>query len=108
MVGFGWAAVPSYVVLQDSDHDSLIRLSVDGKKVSTIANGAGGVGLAVDAGGNYIVGAKSALLKVTPAGVVSTIANAPGDSEWTAAAVDDSNGSYIVVDGNQPILWRIS
>jgi hypothetical protein len=70
----------SFVVLQDLDQDSLVRISADGKQATTIANGAAGVGLTVDRGGNYIVAARSALLRVTPTGVVTTLAFAPGGS----------------------------
>jgi len=94
-------------VLQDLDEDSLVRVSADGKKATTIANGAAGVGLTVDRAGNYIVAARSALLRVTPKGVVSTIATAPGGSKWIAVAADPG-GDLIVADGVSHVLWRVS
>ncbi|WP_321476296.1 hypothetical protein [uncultured Paludibaculum sp.] len=97
----------NYVVLQESDRDSLIRVSADGKTVSTIAHGAGGVDLTVDRAGNYVVAAKTALLRVTRAGEVSTIAKAPPGAEWESVIADRS-GSLIVADGRKPILWRVS
>lgn len=97
----------SYVVLQDSEEDSLVRVSADCKTITTIANGAAGVGLAVDAAGNYVVAAKSSLLRVTPSGVVTTIATAPEDAEWSTVAVAGS-GDLIVADGKLPVVWRIS
>ena len=97
----------SYVVLQNLDEDSLVRVSADGKTATTIANGAAGVGLTVDRGGNYIVAARSALLRVTPAGIVTTIASAPGGSKWIAVAADPG-GDLIVADGVSHVLWRVS
>jgi sugar lactone lactonase YvrE len=85
----------------------LVRVSADGKSVTTIANGAAGVALAVDTAGNYVVAAKTALLRVTPRGVVTVIAKAPEDAEWVSVAVDLS-GSLIVADGKQPAVWRVS
>lgn len=101
------AFAASYVILQDKEEDSLVRVSTDGKSVTTIAHGAGGVGLAVDAAGNYIVGARTALLRVTPSGTVTKIADAPADSEWTALAIE-SAGSILVGDCRQPVIWRVS
>ena len=97
----------SYVVLQDLDEDSLVRVSADGKQATTIANGAAGVGLAVDRAGNYIVAARSALLRVTQKGVVTTLAFAPGGSKWVAV-VADPGGDLIVADGLAHVLWRVS
>ena len=42
----------SYVVSQERDQDSLVRVSLDGQSMTTIASGVAGVGLAVDAAGN--------------------------------------------------------
>lgn len=39
----GTARAGSYVVLQDSDENSLVRVSTDGKSVTTIARGIPGV-----------------------------------------------------------------
>ena len=103
----GIAASTSYVVLRDSAENSLVRVSADGKSITTIANGAGGVGLAIDPDGNYAVAAKSALLRVTLAGVVTTIARAPEDSLWVSVAVDRA-GNLFVGDSKQPVVWRIS
>lgn len=97
----------SYVVVQDSDQDSLIRISGDGKSVTTIASGAAGVSLAVDRAGNYVVAARSALLRVTRSGVVTTIATAPEGAEWITVAAD-LQGNLIVADALQPVLWRVS
>ena len=101
------AGTVSYVALQDSDRDSLVRISADGKTVTSIANGAAGVGLAVDGSGNYIVAAKSKLLRVTRDGKVSTIADAPANSEWRAVAVGQ-NGEIAAADCKQTALWLVS
>ncbi|MFN0106704.1 MAG: hypothetical protein ACKV2U_31995 [Bryobacteraceae bacterium] len=100
-------ASPSYVVLQDLDEDSLIRVSADGKSVTTIASGAAGVGLARDRKGDYVVAARSALLRVTRSGVVTTIAKAPPGSEWVAV-VADAEGNLIVADDTQHAVWRVA
>jgi hypothetical protein len=97
----------SYVVLRDSDTDSLIRVSSDGKTVTPIANGAGGLGLAVEASGTYIVAAQSALLRVTRTGKVKKVAEAPPNAEWASLAIDQ-RGDFIIVDGKLPVLWRVS
>jgi hypothetical protein len=97
----------SYVVLQERDQDSLVRVSLDGQSMTTIASGVAGVGLVVDAAGNYIIAARSRLLRVTPSGTVSVIAQASADAEWTSVLAD-TDGNIVVADGKQPVLWRIS
>ena len=95
------------MVLQDSDQNSLVRVSVDGKSVTTIASGVPGVALAIDAAGNYIVVSESMLSRVTPAGVVTPLAKAPEGSKWASVAVDPS-GTILVADRLRPVVWRIS
>lgn len=95
----------SFVMLQDSEKDSLVRISPDGT-VTTIAHGAGGVGLTIDHAGNYVVAARLALLRVTRAGVVTMIAKAPQGAKWVAVVADGSGG-LVVADGEQPVLWRV-
>ena len=97
----------SYVVLYRSGPDSLVRVSGDGKSLTTIATRANGYGLAADGHGNYIVAAVSSLLRVTPSGVVSTIATAPSGSQWLCVALD-SHGNYILGDNRQHAIWRVS
>ena len=97
----------AYVVVRNSPQDSLVRVSADGASITTIANGAAGVGLAIDHAGNYVVAARSALLRVTRSGVVSTIASAPAGSEWIAV-VADPKGHFIAADYQQHTLWRVS
>ena len=101
------AASVSYVLLQDSDENSLIRISADGKTIRTIASAAAGVGLAADYSGDYIIAARSKLLRVKRTGNVTTVAPAPEGTTWTAIALD-ANGNIIAADGKKPILWRIS
>jgi hypothetical protein len=108
---FAAAATPagsvSYVALQDSDKNSLVRISFDTRTATTIANNAAGVDLALDADGNYVVAAKSALLRVTPAGKVAVIAKAPPGAEWLSVAVAP-DGNIFAADGMRPALWRVS
>jgi len=106
MLGQLPAASTSYVVLQKGPN-SLVRVSSDGKSVTTIAGGFDGAGLAIDSAGNYVVGARSKLLRITPSGTISTIAEAPGDALWTTVAVD-AQGSVIVADGRKPRIWRVA
>jgi hypothetical protein len=101
------AETGSWVFLQDNPDKSLVRLSADGKSLTTIAKGAAGLGLAIDGAGNYIVGARKTLLRVTRAGVVKQIAAAPAGSSWTKVAVDAA-GNFIVADGTKPAIWRVS
>ena len=96
----------SYVLL-NYDIDSLVRISSDGRTVTKIASKVGGVGLAVEASGAYIVGARTALLRVTRKGVVTQLAQAPADAEWGAIVIAPS-GDIIVADGKTPALWRVS
>lgn len=56
----------SFVVLRSSEKYSLVRVSADGKLVTTIAHGAPGVGLAKDTAGNYVIAAATKLLIATP------------------------------------------
>jgi hypothetical protein len=97
----------SYVVLNRSDTNSLVRVSDDGKSITTIANGAGGYGLAVDQNGDYIVAAVSRLLRVTRSGRVSVIAQTPLGSQWMAVAID-FQGDFILTDNRQHAVWRVS
>jgi hypothetical protein len=101
------ATAASYVVLQESEQDSLVRVSADGTSVTTIARGVPGVALAIDAAGNYIVASKSAIFRVTREGQVTHVVDAPSDSQWAAVGVSPS-GDLLVADGCQPAIWTIS
>jgi hypothetical protein len=101
------AVAGSYVVLNRSAKNSLVRVSSDGNLISTIAVKAGGYGLAKDTAGNYIIAAVSSLLRVTPSGSVSTIATAPRGSQWMRV-VQDPEGVFLAVDNQQHAIWRIS
>ncbi len=90
------ASSPSYVVLQKDEQESLVRVSADGKRKTIIASGiVGGVGLAKDRLGNYIVLAKAGLLRVTPSGAITTIAKVPPGSDWDSVAIDPK-GDFIL------------
>jgi hypothetical protein len=110
-LSLAWGAAAgdfSYVVLNGgADRNSLVRVSADGRSITTIANEAGGYGLAKDHAGNYIVAAVNSLLKVTPSGSVSLIAKAPADSQWMSV-VEDAEGMFAVADNRQHAIWRVS
>jgi streptogramin lyase len=97
----------SYVVLGRHPSGDLVRVTEDGRLQKTIASGVGGHGLTVDKSGDYILARVSSLVRVTPSGVVSTIAACPTGSQWMAVAVD-STGNYIVGDNQQHAIWRVS
>ena len=97
----------SYVVLGTYPSGDLVRVAVDGRVQKTIASGVGGYGLTVDKRGDYIVARVSSLVRVTPSGVVSTIASCSTGSQWLAVAVD-SSGNYIVGDNQRHAIWRVS
>ena len=97
----------SYVVLNRSDNNSLVRVSTDGHSISKIAERAGGYSLVKDNAGNYIVAAVSSLLRVTPSGNVTMIAKASRTSQWICV-VQDSEGVFVVVDNKQHAVWRVS
>ncbi len=97
----------SYVVLNRSEVNSLVRVSEDGKSITTIANGAGGHGLAVDGNGDYIVAAISRLLRVRRSGTVETVATTPSGSNWGSVAIDPQ-GDFILTDNVQHAVWRVS
>ena len=78
----------------------LKRVSPDGSSVTTIASGfGGGRGVDIDSSGDFIVctGATGTLLRVTPAGVVTTIASGLGFSNACSVATD-SSGDFVVAD----------
>jgi len=101
------AGAASYVVLQKSSENSLVRMSADRKSVTTIARGISGFALAIDAAGNYIVASESSISRVTPGGAVTHIADAPRGSEWADVAVSP-DGTILAADALRPAVWRIS
>jgi len=101
------AANYSFVILNHSIPYSLVRISPEGKYISTIAGGFAGVGLAKDAEGNYLVTTGTSLLRVSPTGGVSTVAVAPSGSHWLKV-VAAPGGSSVVIDNVQHALWNIS
>ena len=71
------------------------------------AIGGGYYGFSADSSFNYYIAGVSAIKKVTPGGVVTTLATAPANSQWMATAIDAS-GNIIVADNQQHEVWRIS
>src|SRR3954447_3030316 len=65
----------SYVAINGNTASGLVKIASDGS-ITTIAPGVRGISLIRDRNGDFIVAAVSALLRVTPLGAVSTIANA--------------------------------
>jgi hypothetical protein len=101
------AEAGSFVVLNYSANNSLVRVSSDGHLIGTIAANVGGFGLTKDRADNYIIAAVRSLLRVTPSGSVSTIATAPRGSQWLSV-VQDAEGAFAVADNEQHAVWRIS
>jgi hypothetical protein len=100
----------NFVVIQGGQQGSLQRYSTGGRLLGTIAAVPSGIAVAKNRG-NYMVVTGSALVQVTPAGSVTTIANAPkgkaGVSGWIAIA-SDQLGNLVVVDNIQHAVWLIT
>jgi hypothetical protein len=94
-----------YEVLERSG--SLVGVSAGGASVGMMTNSFGGIDLAVDANGNYIVTTGSHLMRVTTDGAVSTIAVAAYGSQFLSVAVDAA-GNFIVADNMLHPVLRIS
>src|ERR1700730_9278862 len=86
---------------------SIARIPAGGGPATTISNSFGGVGLALDNSSNFIVATGYSLMKVTPGGASSLIANAPAGSQFIDVAVDGS-GNYIVADNQMHRILRVS
>jgi hypothetical protein len=90
---------------------SLMRYSADGRLINTIAGVPGAIAVAKDTFGNYMVltasPAGSALVQVTPTGVVSPIANAPSGASWVSIA-SDQLGSLIAVSNTDHAVYRVT
>ncbi|MDR3606671.1 MAG: SMP-30/gluconolactonase/LRE family protein [Oligoflexia bacterium] len=119
-------------------HDCLIQKGTPGGTVTTLAGSSGnctsadgagagagfgtpqGTSLAIDASGNVYVPDQNAVRKVTPAGVVTTIAgsltnsgfqNGPGASallSGTSGVTSDSSGNLYVTDTNNGDIREIT
>ncbi len=102
------AEAVSYVVLNESGGNSLVRLAEDGKPGFVIASGVSGFGLTADAFGNYVVATGGSLVWVTQSGkTIKTVTQAPPGSVWRSVALDAA-GNYIVLDSLKHAVWRIS
>jgi len=110
LAGLPLAADPiSYVMISSSVPGALIRASNDFRSITTIAPISNGTGVGKDLNGNYLVTTSNSLLRVTPTGTVTSIANAPTipPTGWIGV-VTDSQGNYIIVDNAQHAVWRVS
>jgi hypothetical protein len=98
------------LVVQGGEPGILQRYSAGGRLLGTIASVPNGIAVA-KSGGNYMVVTGSALVQVTPAGTVTTIANAPGSAAGTArwiAIASDQLGNLVAVDNVQHAVWLIT
>jgi len=110
LAGLPVAADPiSFVLISSSSTGALVRASADFRSVTTIAPIVNGTSVGKDLNGNYLVTTSSSLLRVTPTGVVTSIADAPTipPTGWVGV-VTDSQGNYVIVDNVQHAVWRIS
>ena len=57
--------------------------------------------------GNYLVTTGTSLVQVTPAGTVTTVANAPGSSQWVSLT-PDGLGNLVVADNKAHAVWRVN
>jgi hypothetical protein len=100
----------NFVVVQGGQQGSLQRYSTGGRLLDMIAAVPNAIAVA-KSGGNYMVVTGTALVQVTPAGSVTTIANAPkgkaGVSGWIAI-VSDQLGNLVVVDNIQHAVLLIT
>jgi uncharacterized protein (TIGR03437 family) len=92
----------STYVVSNSHTSTLISFPTGAVIATQVAAG----DLTMDAAGNFITAGSPVLEKITPSGVVSTIATA-SSGQWISVAVDAS-GNYIVADDSNHAIWRIS
>src|ERR1700694_3021378 len=83
-------AATSYVGINGAT-SQLTRVSTDGVSATPIAFAVQGYDVALEANGNYVVAELSKVQRVTPTGIVTTIAQAPSGSQWLGIAVE-ANG----------------
>ena len=98
---------PSLIALQDSDSNSLIRISLEGRVVKTIAEGVPGIALIYDHNGDFIVLSKQSITRVLKAGVKSVIVESQPGANWCAIAAAQG-GDFIVADCKTNILSKVS
>ena len=94
----------SFVIINGSG--GLVRVAGDGTSATTITNAVSGSSVAQEANGNFVVATTDSLKRVTPDGVVSSVASAPADSQWVAVAVDPL-GNLIVADNKVHQIVRV-
>src|ERR1700730_2849763 len=84
----------SYVGINGAT-SQLIRVSTDGVSGTPIAFAVQGYDVAQEANGNYVVAELNKVQRVTPQGIVTTIAQAPTGSQWFGIVVE-ANGNLIL------------
>ena len=74
---------------------------------TTISNPYGASGFTRDSVGNFIVANAGVLVKVTPQGNATVIANAPALVGWVDVTLD-GNGNYVLTDNGTHKIFRVS
>jgi uncharacterized protein (TIGR03437 family) len=108
---FGQAT--NYVVVNGNQASGLVSVPANGGSMKTIAPNISGEAVIVDAAGNFIVAQAgwrdfSKLLRVTPSGAVSTIAQSPSASSGWISLTMDSSGNFIVGDNRLHAIFRVT
>lgn len=96
----------SLLVLEPPGGD-LLRVSLDGQTVGIVAPDAGGLDLAIDSRGNYLIATGSELVRVARDGEKTTLAKAPDGSSWVSVAAFP-DGSVVLADEPAHLLWRVN
>ena len=95
------------VIVADYSTNSLLRISAQTGGVTTIATNLGGpLRVVEDFAGDFLVTAGNGLRRVTPAGVVTTVATAPMVRPFGVAL--DLNGDYLVADDSARAIFRVT
>ncbi len=95
------------VIVADYNTNSLLRISAQTGQLSTVASNLGGpLRVVEDFDGTFLVTAGNGLRRVTPAGVVTTVATAPMVRPFGVGL--DLNGDYLVADDNARAIYRVT
>jgi hypothetical protein len=96
----------------DSDTGQSIRKITPGGVVTTVTGGRNfvkGIDLAIDANGNLYLTDGSALYKLTPAGILTTLpVNGAAKGAYYAGITIDSSGNLYAVDASSHVVDKIS
>jgi len=103
---FGGDVGRHFIILQNDEKNSLLRVSATGETVEVIASGVPGEALMQDVNGNYMVLSHHALTQVTPGGEIRVVAKSE-ESVWWCAIAGHRDGSYLVADCNSSSITQI-